>query len=217
MRKSLSKITPMSNLIIRTLIAFSFMNFALSQESERNKEFTKVGDGHDTEMLFSEARILNEKLGSLKVEDLIYVSNRMYDGIKDKVSVPNASEFVLYSTPQMIYLKHLNSEGNSTGGFLVCSIYPYKDLVGGGVGETTEPRWVQGKKRFDVWSNQAEIWKVVLDVDINNLKDVFKNPNHSVALCDTPDEAIKEATRIIKRARETDDALEQAIQEKMGK
>jgi hypothetical protein len=207
----------MKKITISFLFALSTLGIAVSQDSGARDLFLKVGFGQAADLLFTEARILIEKLGSLKETDIIYVSSRLQGEQKNKFSLPDASKYILYGVPQMIMLSNLDTSKEFEGDFLICNIYPYKDFLGGGIGETKEPGWIQGRKRFDMWSNRTGLWKVVLDVDISNLKDAVTNFEKTITFCDTVEEVIIVSKRTVKAVRETDEALETQILKKFKK
>jgi hypothetical protein len=216
-RKKMRIVIIMKYLYLIGLQLFLVLSCILYAEETASKSFIRIEVDQAEESLLSEAEIFNDRLGSLNKEDIIYVSKRLQDVKEGKYGSPQAARFAVYGIPKMLLISKLNIPNRSGFDFLVCSIYPYKNFSGLGVGETKDLRWIQGHRRFDVWSKSEGIWKVKLEVNMNNLKEVFNHFDSSIVLSDTTDDAVLAIDRIKKSELETNEILERKMLEELRK
>ena len=201
--------------IVSCLLAL-LVGYSPVAQGEEVGKFVKVQVDQADESLFADAEAFYAKLGNSGATDISYTSRRLFDVLEGKYGAPQAARFAVYGTPKLILLSRLNLPEESDGSYLVCCIYPYKKIAGVDVAETRVDGWVQGHRRFDIWSKASGMWKVKLEVDVNNLKDTFKTFSPLIVVCDTAEEAGLALKRIIKSEQETNSAVEESIEKKLS-
>jgi hypothetical protein len=178
-------------------------------------DFVQVQVEQAENSLFSEARLFYDKLGSLKEEDVLYTSKRMIDIPDGKYGAPPAARFVVYGKPNLFLISRLEVPNEPEGRYLLCAIYPYNDYRYLSLVETKTEGWIQGHRLFSIWQKKEGMWKVKLEVSVNNLKESFQYFDPSIVINDNPGETVLALKRIIKSEQETNYAVEQKIIESL--
>lgn len=149
--------------IIIMAVGFSVIPISVLAKDEKINVTRVVYDAPQD--LFDTCSNFYAKLKSPNNEDIRFVSSFIAGVPKNSYCISNHVKFVDSKSPTLLLTHTIKSAKSGKIGYVICIVYPYRENDGFAISETTNKNWLQGNRRFDVWSYNDGKWKVVLGVD----------------------------------------------------
>jgi hypothetical protein len=195
--------------IIMIVIHYAYANDSVIDQSLTH---TSIGSGDQT--FYEQVSEFNRRLSNPSEENVKYISKRII-GIPENHFVFAFGSYLNRGAPKLLLVsvisKKQDDKTKKSDYHIVCSLYEKLIFGKNPSVETHVGGWIQGDRRYDAWQKDGELWKVSMNISLDNVD--VNNLQYQLPVLQSSSEAFK----IWKESVETQNIRDKDIIEKVRK
>lgn len=158
--------------IINIIFVLILIKSAYTDETILNAPLTHTTVGTGDQTFYEQVREFNDRLATPSEENVKYISKRIM-GISENNFAFAYGSYLNRGAPKLLLVavlsKKQDDELTKSDYYIVCSLYEKVIFYTNPSVETKVEGWIQGDRRYDVWQKNGDLWKVSMDVAIDNV------------------------------------------------